>query len=299
MATPGRPWDARAPEFFPRPLCSPLPSLATRPSPMVRRSNRRYHDRVAGRYDAVYDRPYWRFYRELSWRHLKPFLPAERPARAADLGCGTGWFGRRLLKAGFDLVFLDPSGAMLEQARARVEEDGTRGRELAWVQAGLEDMAEVATDSLAFATAQGDPLSFCDDPRRALAELARVVAPGGVVVLSVDNRVAGVRSLLGAATPDEALELCRTGRTAWLARRSEEAFPMKMFEPGELEHLFDKAGFEPLSTIGKTCIVQRDQERWLEDPRWRKLLLQAEERVHARPHWLGLASHLQVAARRR
>jgi ubiquinone/menaquinone biosynthesis C-methylase UbiE len=77
---------------------------------MVERKNRRYHDRVAGRYDAMYDRPYWRFYRDLSWRHLARFLPEQRPAWAADLGCGTGWFGRKLLKAGFDVIFLDPSG---------------------------------------------------------------------------------------------------------------------------------------------------------------------------------------------
>ena len=55
------------------------------------RANRKYHDRVAAKYDQVYDTAYWRMYREISWRHLKPFLPVHRPARGADLGCGTGW----------------------------------------------------------------------------------------------------------------------------------------------------------------------------------------------------------------
>ena len=35
------------------------------------------------RYDQVYDGEYWRFYRELSWRHLKGYLPDTRPAHAA------------------------------------------------------------------------------------------------------------------------------------------------------------------------------------------------------------------------
>jgi S-adenosylmethionine-dependent methyltransferase len=265
---------------------------------MVRDSNRRYHDRVARKYDDVYDTPYWRFYRDVSWRHLKPFIPERRPAWAADLGCGTGWFGRRLLKAGCHVVFLDPSGKMLEQARAGVASEGARGLETRFVQSGMETMGEIASGRLDFATAQGDPLSFCEEPARALAELARTVKPGGAVVLSVDSRVAGVRSLLDELTPDAALELVRTGRTKWRGERSEERFGMKMFEPAELASLLRRAGFEPLSTIAKTVLVQRGNERWLDDPDVARDLLAAEERVHGEPAWFGLASHLQIAARR-
>ena len=265
---------------------------------MVERKNRRYHDRVAGRYDAMYDRPYWRFYRDLSWRHLAKFLPEKRPAWAADLGCGTGHFGRKLLKAGFDVIFLDPSGAMLEKARAHVDEDGQRGRQVRYVQAGLEDMSELEDESLLFATGQGDPLSFCKDPKQGLRECRRVLEPGGALVLSVDSRVAGVRSLSELKRPDDMLELLRSGRTKWKAQRSEESFAMKMFDPEELEKLLRKAGFEPLSRIAKTCLVQRQNEGWLEDAKQRRRLLEAEEKVSGLPHWFGLASHFQVAARR-
>jgi hypothetical protein len=47
---------------------------------MARDGNRKYHDRVAGKYDSIYDTPYWRFYRDGWWRHLKPYLPVTRPA---------------------------------------------------------------------------------------------------------------------------------------------------------------------------------------------------------------------------
>lgn len=266
---------------------------------MVRESNRKYHDRVAARYDDVYDTPYWRFYRDVSWRHLKAFLPSSRPAWAADLGCGTGWFGTRLLKSGCHVVFLDPSGAMVEKARESAQRESARGLETRFVQAGMEEMREIESGLLDFATAQGDPLSFCEEPARALAELARVVKPGGAVVLSVDSRVAGVRSLLNEKSPDAALELARSGRTKWRGERSDERFSMKMFEADELRTLLTRAGFEPLSTIAKTCLVQRGNEAWLDDPAAARELLAAEERVHEKPEYFGLAGHLQVAARRR
>jgi SAM-dependent methyltransferase len=263
------------------------------------RRNRKYHDRIAAKYDQVYDSAYWRFYRDLSWRHLKPFLPEQRPARGADLGCGTGWFGVRLLRAGLHAVFLDPSGRMLVEAREAAAAEAARGLECTFVQAGLEDMAAIADGSLDFATGQGDPLSFCEDPERALRELHRVLKPAAHLVLSVDNRCAGVRALLDEGDGKGALDLLRTGRTEWRADRKEERFHMKMFDADELAGLFDKAGFTVCSRIGKTCLVQRRHEDLLGDAEARASWMLAEERVHGKPHWWAAASHLQFAVRRR
>ena len=262
------------------------------------RANRKYHDRVAAKYDQVYDTAYWRVYRDLSWRHLKPFLPTQRPARGADLGCGTGWFGIRMLRAGMHVTFLDPSIKMLEQARQAAEAEAARGLESDFVQAGLEDMAAVPTGSLDFATGQGDPLSFCESPDRALRELHRVLRPGAALVLSVDNRVAGVRTLMDEGEVGAALDILRSGRTEWRGHKADERFGMKMFDAEELSALLARNGFEVCSRIGKTCIVQRRHEEVLEDAELRARLVAAEESVHAKPHWFASASHLQFAARR-
>lgn len=262
------------------------------------RGNRKYHDRIAGKYDRIYDTGYWRFYRELSWRHLKAFLPQQRPAHAADLGCGTGWFGVRLLRAGMHVAFVDPSINMLEQARAAADAESARGLESTFVQQGLEDLSQLADHSLDFATGQGDPLSFCAEPDRALRELARVLKPGAALVLSVDNRCAGLRALLDEGRGDDALALLRTGRTEWRAQRSEERFGMKMFDAEELAALLSRNGFAVQSRIGKTCLVQRRHEDLLQDAAVRRRWLEAEEAVHGKAHWWALASHLQFAARR-
>src|SRR3954453_20148124 len=86
--------------------------------------SRRYHDRVARQYDSIYDDPYWHFHDELTWRLIKPHLPRDANAHCADLGCGTGKWGLKLLKSGYGVLFLDSAAAMIEQARAKVQELG-------------------------------------------------------------------------------------------------------------------------------------------------------------------------------
>src|SRR5476649_1479298 len=85
-----------------------------------RDASRRYHDRVARQYDSIYEDPYWEFHDELTWRLIKPHLPTNAVAACADLGCGTGKWGLKLIKSGFATNFVDYAGAMIEQVREKV-----------------------------------------------------------------------------------------------------------------------------------------------------------------------------------
>src|SRR3954470_21642733 len=84
-------------------------------------SNRRFHDRVASRYDSIYDDAYWDFHDRITWNHLKSFLPATPAAPTMDLGTGTGKWGLKLLKAGFAVTFADLSNNMLQEVRKKLE----------------------------------------------------------------------------------------------------------------------------------------------------------------------------------
>lgn len=48
---------------------------------------------------------------------LLPPLPADRPGRALDLGCGNGWLAAWLAARGWQVVGVDPSASGIERAR--------------------------------------------------------------------------------------------------------------------------------------------------------------------------------------
>src|SRR3954465_13177812 len=99
-----------------------------RHSPSSSEASRRYPDRVARQYDAIYDDPYWHFHDELTWRAVKPHVPRDQSAQCLDLGCGTGKRGLKLPKSGLAPTLVDHSGAMIEQARRKVEDLGPKGK---------------------------------------------------------------------------------------------------------------------------------------------------------------------------
>ncbi|NLE62016.1 MAG: class I SAM-dependent methyltransferase, partial [Planctomycetes bacterium] len=101
-----------------------------------RSGNQRYHDRVAGRYESIYDDAYWQWHDALTWEHLKRFIPRDLTSAVADLGCGSGKWGRRLLKSGYRVTFVDLSAKMVDEARRQVEEMGL-GAKAEFIQADL------------------------------------------------------------------------------------------------------------------------------------------------------------------
>jgi SAM-dependent methyltransferase len=94
-------------------------------------------------------------------------------ARVLDVGAGTGKLTRGLVALGFDVVAVEPGGAMLEQLREAVAEAET-------VEAPAESIPlPAASVGGAFA---GQAFHWFD-PARALPELHRVIEPGGGLAL--------------------------------------------------------------------------------------------------------------------
>lgn len=256
----------------------------------------RYHDRVAHRYDDIYDDAYWQWHDALTWDYLKPFLPRNQSARVVDLGCGTGKWAQRAVDAGLHVTCVDISRAMVDRARDRFERLGRLER-TSFVHADLARMPELDDGTFSLAMALGDPIGCTDSPARALKEIRRILVPDGILVATFDNRLSAIDFFLERGDRDGLERFLTHGRTHWLTRDAAEQFEIHTYGPRELRSLLEHAGFEILSLVGKTVLPMRRFRDALENPESRRAWAKIEKRLSRDPAALGRASHLQVACR--
>ncbi|MDE2292804.1 MAG: methyltransferase domain-containing protein [Elusimicrobia bacterium] len=137
-----------------------------------------FYDAMADDWDERMDR------REVAKRLRLVFgsllTPEEvRGRRTLDAGCGTGRFSKVLADWGASLVSLDIGPALVEKTRRRT---GAR--------AVCGDLTGLPFEDAAFdVVLSTEAVEHTRDPRRAVAELCRVVAPGGTLVLTTPNRL--------------------------------------------------------------------------------------------------------------
>jgi demethylmenaquinone methyltransferase / 2-methoxy-6-polyprenyl-1,4-benzoquinol methylase len=124
------------------------------------------YDRVGALLSFGQD-PRWR-------RTLVATLPRDG-GHVLDVATGTGLVAAALRQRGFRVTGLDQSPQMLARARVRLGQS--------------VDLVEASAESVPFADGSFDHLTFTyllryvDDPAATLAELARVVRPGGTVAM--------------------------------------------------------------------------------------------------------------------
>lgn len=265
---------------------------------MRRDASRKYHDRVARKYDAIYEDAFWHFHDEVTWGLIKPHLPRSMPAACADLGCGTGKWGLKLLKSGFDVTFLDHSGGMVEEVRSKLESN-PRAKRATLVVGDIISMPDLATGQFQLITAMGDPLSICSDPPAAVREFARITAAGGVACATVDNKLGALDHYIQRGKIGELEEFVDSGRTRWLTDNEAERFELHTFTPREIARLFEANGFEVLAVTGKPILPVRSNRELLEDPANVDRLVELERKLQKDPASAGKAGHLQVTARRK
>ncbi len=105
-----------------------------------------------------------------AFRALEP----EPGERVLDLGIGGAALSRRLVRAGAVVTGVDPSVALLERARLRMP-----GATFLEGQGAAIPLADASMDK----AASVNTLYFWADPAAVMAELARVIRPGGRLVL--------------------------------------------------------------------------------------------------------------------
>jgi ubiquinone/menaquinone biosynthesis C-methylase UbiE len=257
-----------------------------------------YHDRVAGIYDTIYDNnPYWEAVFEITWRHVLKFLPKDLSTRCLDVGCGTGRWGMKLFKTGYPTDFLDISWKMLDQVGKKIDKLAPDKRpEL--IHTGIDDLSMIQNETYDFIIGQGDPLNCADRPEKALKELCRVLRPGGIILMSVDNRHAGIFHYFRAGDVAGLAAFIKNGKTKWVTDDPSEQYDITMFTADNIRALCEQRGLKLLSLIGKTVLPLRRFQEMLVDRNQRLELLKLEESLNKVEAMLGNAAHLEFVAQK-
>lgn len=124
--------------------------------------------------NAVYDRPaIVRLAGDLKGR------------RVLELGCAAGWLTEQLVAGGADVLALDRSPRLVAVTRERV---GDRARV---EQADLEQPLDLVPDASVEVVVASLVLHYVADWTALLAELRRVLVPGGSLVFSIHHPITG------------------------------------------------------------------------------------------------------------
>lgn len=103
---------------------------------------------------------------------------ADQPGRILDLGCGTGWFTRKLagVEGGASVTGIDLSPAMVNYAREKASPG------IAWVVADAEaiPLPDKSCD-LVFSNLM---IQWCANPAQVFRECRRILRPGGRLMVS-------------------------------------------------------------------------------------------------------------------
>ena len=158
-------------------------------------------------------------------------------------------------------------------------------------------MRAIPDDTFACAVALGDPIGCTDSPQRALKEIRRILIPDGLLIATVDNRLAAIDFYLQSGDPHELEQFLRAGRTHWLTKDAAERFPIHTFGPTELRKLLETSGYTILDLVGKTVLPMRHHRQLLAESAQRRHFAQIEKSLCRDPAAMGRAGHLQVVAK--
>jgi len=247
-----------------------------------------FYEKIAEDYDKGYEAPYWKLYHEITWANINKFLPKRKSAIILDAGGGTGYWAIRLAKYGYRVVLTDISEGMLKVARGKIEKEKLQNKIETKV-VDIRDMACFPSNHFDMALAEGDPVSYCLNPEKAMSELARVAKPGAHAVVSVDSKYRMIPRLIEENSFGKLPNFLRTGIL-------KGEFRFQAFTPKELETLFERCGLKVVRIMGKpvlTQLVPRENRDEIIERNFEKIL-KLELKFCGTPSLVGMGGHLEV-----
>ena len=223
------------------------------------------------------------------WEALAPVLADRDGLDVLDIGGGTGGFAVRVAELGHRVLVVDPSPDALAALDRRARERGVADQ-VVGQQGDLSSLLDVTGPASTDLVLCHGVLEVVDDPAAALATIATVLRPGGVLSLLVAQRHAAVVHRAMAGHFQQARELLDASGAHRGGHR---------FTQDEVTALLAGAGLEPTAVHGVRVFADLVPGSLLDlEPGATAALVELEQAVSTRPEYLPLATQLHVLAHR-
>jgi ubiquinone/menaquinone biosynthesis C-methylase UbiE len=196
-------------------------------------------------------------------RHCVMRLAPQKDERVLDIATGTGLTARHINQSGARVTGVDIAQGLLQAARQLADEEGLS---IDWQ---LGDAEKLPFEDASFDAAVSTfGIMFAGNQEAAIAELARVVRPGGRIAIAAwlpDSTAVALRKVIAPFMPAAPTQAppppspFNWGDTAWLQKALGEYFELG-HENGELTHRTSSAaeawriyedGFGPIRTTAR------------------------------------------------
>jgi SAM-dependent methyltransferase len=187
-------------------------------------------------------------------RHLLEHLPPA-PASVLDVGGGAGHQSFPLALAGYDVTLLDPSPAMLNKSRQRLQRLPAEVQQRVTLVQGDGENADAVVDGRRFAAVLcHGVLGYLERPEPLVTQLCQCAAAGGIVSIMTGNaKVGAVRPALERRWDDALAAFDATSEIGVLG------VPSRGDTVEEISELIRAEGVQPLGWYGVWLFVD-----WLE-----------------------------------
>jgi 2-polyprenyl-6-hydroxyphenyl methylase/3-demethylubiquinone-9 3-methyltransferase len=192
-----------------------------------------------------------------------------------DMGCGDGSISRQVAARGIRTIGFDQSKTMLELARRRAVEEGV-GSRAEYVLASLplsEELAKTYENSAGLIICSS-VMEYVDDHEAALRQFHSLLKPGGVLLLSLPNRLSLYRIF------ERTLRRFLASQDSYLRHQRHQ------FDPGLIKPLLAEFGYRVIEEEYFSLPLQRLSEKFFHSYRGQWMatmfLVTAEKEPHNR-----------------